>query len=317
MPFNRVFERNVNQNMQEESEHQGQQGHSEPSEEENIKKDLEAREPKAEEEDCELSSKKDRPPRFSTLFGGIQPPQVVERYIEQPCKKRKGVFIPLPLFIILAIILFFETTLLFAYTIIALDNNLPSGLFPIGSSTSTRLDTCNCAQQPAINVAPKFFMEPSQLANKAPLPASSSTKTTSTSSTTKPTAKGTATANVVVTVTPTPKAATSVINLTVDANGSTISPTKTTLFTTIPAPSGGGKKRASLQSALESIAEAKSGNGGKGAPTPTTIATTKASTKDAAVSTSSAGGGMPCFGGSGAVGLVCPNGVGTNGGGKV
>jgi hypothetical protein len=305
--------------MQEDAEDHGQQGHSEHTEEDNIKKHLDAKGPEPEEEDYELHEKKDRPPRFSTLFGGSPPPQIVERYIEQPKKKRSGVYIPLPLFIVLAIILFFESTLLFAYTIIALDNNLPSGLFPIGSSTSTRLDGCSCAQQPAINVAPKFFMGPSQVANKAPsLPDAHSTtttsKTSSTSSTTKPTAKGTAHTSVVVTVTPTPVAKTSVINLTVDENGSTISPTKVTSFTTIPAPSGGSKKRASVQSALESIISAKSSEGGKGAPTPTTLGTTKSPTKNDVATTSSAGGGMPCFGGSGAVGLVCPDGVGNNGG---
>ena len=304
--------------MQEDAEDDGQQSDSGHTEEDNIKKHLDAKEPKSEDEDHELSEKKDRPPRFSTLFGGTPPPQIVERYIEQPKKKRSGVYIPLPIFIALAIILFFESTLLFAYTIIALDNNLPSGLFPVGSATSARLDACNCAQQPAINVAPKFFMGASQVANKAPDVQSTTTtsKTSTTSSTSKPTATGTAHTSVVVTVTPSHVAKTSVINLTVDENGSTVSPSKVTSFTTIPAPSGGSKKRASVQSALESIISAKSADGGKAAPTPTTLKAAKSPTKNAAASSLSAGGGMVCFGGSGAVGLVCPDGVG-RGGGKV
>ena len=214
MPFNQAFVRDVNRNMQEDAPV------CEPNEEANIKKHLKAGEAKGEEEDYELSEKKDRPPRFSTLFGGIPPPQIIERYMEPP-KKRKGVYIPLPLFIILAIILFFESTLLFAYTIIALDNNLPSGLFPIGS---TRVDDCNYAQQPAINVAPKFFVG---AADTSAQPDVLSLTSTSTTSTTKPTAEGTAHTTKVVTVTPTAVAVSSVVNLTVDQNGSTLSPSPT------------------------------------------------------------------------------------------
>ena len=130
MSFSGDFEEDVNRNMQEDTEQQ------DPSEEKNLKKHLDAK--SEQEEDQELSEKKDRPPRFSTLFSGTPPPQIVERYIEQPRKQKRGIWIPLPLFILLAIILFFETTLLFAYTIIALDNNLGSGLFPI---SKTRLDS--------------------------------------------------------------------------------------------------------------------------------------------------------------------------------
>jgi hypothetical protein len=295
MPFSQVFEENVNRNMQEDAHG------SEDNKESDIKNHFKASEAKNEEEDHELSEKKDRPPRFSTVFGGTPPPQVIERYMEPP-KKKKGVYIPLPLFIVLAIILFFESTLLFAYTIIALDNNLPSGLFPIGS---TRIDECNCAQQPAINVAPKFFVG---AADTSAQPDSLST-TTSTTSTTKPTAQGTAHTTKIVTVKPTPVAVSSVINLTVDQNGSTLSPSPKTTTT-----SGNAKKRASLESALKSIISAKNQGGEKEAPTPTTLVTaTTSPTKDDATTSSAAGGGGPCFGGAGAVGLVCPGGVGTGG----
>ena len=220
-------------------------------------------------------------------------------------RKKKGVFIPLPIFIVLAIILFFETTLLFAYTIIALDNNLGSGLFPIGS---TRINAC--PEQQAINVAPKFFVgsvqSEAQLPEKAPTTVTSTTVSVST--TTKP--AGTAHTTVVTTVSPTPVTVSSVVNLTVDPNGSTITPTKTTSFTTVPAKSGNARKRASLESKLKDIA--KSADGGKDAPTPTTLVTGTTATEDAKATSSAAGGGAACFGGTGAVGLVCPGGVGTD-----
>jgi hypothetical protein len=294
MSFPNNFEEDVNRNMQEDTE---QRDHSE---EKNIKKHLDAK--CEQEEDHELSEKKDRPPRFSTLFDGTPPPQIVERYIEQPRQKKRGIWIPLPLFIILAIILFFETTLLFAYTIIALDNNLGSGLFPI---SKTRLDTC--PDQQAINVAPKFYLgaansEPGAVPDKAP--------TTTTSSTTKPTATGIAQTTQVVVVTPTPgPPPSSTLFLTVNPSGSTISPSpKSTSTSTVNA-----KKRASIRSKFESIVSNNT-LGQKQAPTPTTLVTaeTSTSTEEVAATSSAGGGGGVCFGGSGAVGLVCPDGVGIN-----
>ena len=292
MSFSQDFEEDVNRSMQEDTEQQEQ------SEEKNIKKYLDAKGER--EEDQELSEKKDRPPRFSALFGGTPPPQIVERYIEQPRHKKRGVWIPLPLFIILAIILFFETTLLFAYTIIALDNNLTSGLFPV---SKTRVD--DCPQQQAINVAPKFYMGPGQsgpaLPDKAP---------TTTTSTTKPTAAGTAHTTQVVVVTPTAgPPPSSTLMLTVDPSGSTISPSPTSTSTSTV----NAKKRASIRSKFESIVSDNT-LGQKEAPTPTTLLTAKTSTstEEADATTSAAGGGGVCFGGAGAVGLVCPDGVGIN-----
>lgn len=299
MPFSREFERSVNLNMQEDGEP------SDHGDGADMKKHLDTKEAACEEEDFELSEKKDRPPRFSTLFEGKPAPKVIERYVEPP-RKRKGVYIPVPIFIILAVVLFFETTLLFAYMIIALDNNLASGLFPVGN---TRVESC--PQQQAINVEPKFYIGAAQsgalVGNKAP-----STSPVSTTSTTTPTASGTAHKTDVVTVTPTAVTVSSVVMLSVNADGSTITPSpKTTSSSTSSSTSSvNAKKRASLQSALKSIASADATGDGKSAPVPTTLVTAKTPTQDAKTTSSAAGGGGPCFGGAGAVGLVCPDGVG-------
>jgi hypothetical protein len=130
-----------------------------------------------EEEDIELSEKKDRPPRFSTLFEPTAPPQIVERYI-QP-KKKSGVYIPTPLFVVLAIVLLFESTLLFAYTLIGLYNNLPNGVLPFGGSSSAITEGCNCADRGSINISPNFIMPGAEV--------DGFTLTTATPSTIKPT----------------------------------------------------------------------------------------------------------------------------------
>ncbi|KAF2769321.1 hypothetical protein EJ03DRAFT_351466 [Teratosphaeria nubilosa] len=109
----------------------------------------------AEHEDW--SDKKDHPPRFSTLFG-VAPP-LPERRAErhEPRRRRSGVFLPTPVFVLFVIILIFESTLLFAYTVIGLYNNLPQRLVPAAGRT----ETCNCGtqdKQPAVNIAPNFMM---------------------------------------------------------------------------------------------------------------------------------------------------------------
>ncbi|KAK3715722.1 hypothetical protein LTR37_006947 [Vermiconidia calcicola] len=188
MPFKRVFERNVNRNMQG-----GEQGPA-PNENElgerKIQHPPDSKEPEYEVEDEELSEKKDRPPRFSTLFAPTShPPQVIERIIESR-KKRSGVYLPTPLFVVLAFILFFESTLLFAYTIIGLYNNMPAGILPFGSPYPVG-PGCNCSPgTQGINISPNFIMpgangEVLTVTAYAPLPSTSaSTETTSSSSTT-------------------------------------------------------------------------------------------------------------------------------------
>lgn len=314
MPFRQSFEDHVNRNMQDDTDN------SEHFEEIKVKQRPDTKAAlSTEEEDHELSEKKDRPPRFSTLFTQPPPPpQIVERYIEPPRQqKKKGIYIPLPLFIILAIILFFETTLLFAYTIIALDNNLGRGLFPFVGGTRTN----TCPEQQAINVAPKFYMGSAQsgpvLPDKAPSPSTTTATETETTtsisvSTQKPTAFGKTQTTEVVVVTPTPTIPSSTLLLTVDENGSTLTPSTSTK-TVAAKETGKAKKRASVRSKFDSIVSEMSSDGEKEAPTPTTLVTAKTKTNtEEAETTSEAVGGGACFGGAGAVGLVCPDGVGRN-----
>ncbi|KAK5173374.1 uncharacterized protein LTR77_002055 [Saxophila tyrrhenica] len=155
MPFKQVFERRVNRNMREGEPGPGPD--EEAREEADVKSDPDSKTFEHEEEDIELSEKKDRPPRFSTLFTQPAPPQIVERYVEP--KRRSGVTLPTPLFVILAIVLFFESTLLFAYTIIGLYNNVPQGVLPFGPGSTATVDSCNCGGgQAGINISPNFIL---------------------------------------------------------------------------------------------------------------------------------------------------------------
>lgn len=161
MPFKQVFERTLNRAMQEGEA--GRAPRDDAAEEANIKKFHEATKAKLEDEevDEEMSEKKDRPPRFSTLFATPpSAPQVVETYGPPP-KRKSGIYIPTSLFIVLGLILLFESTLLFAYTMIGLYNNLPSRFQPFAGPAS--LTACDCSEkQPAINIAPNFMMPQSQ-----------------------------------------------------------------------------------------------------------------------------------------------------------
>ncbi|KAK0280536.1 hypothetical protein LTR91_024476 [Friedmanniomyces endolithicus] len=141
MPFSPTFEKQVNSDMREKDnpdqyaqESKGERISTPPFE--------------AEAEDADMSEKKDRPPRFSTLFGAASAPPARE-FESYPAPSRKsGIWMPTPLFVLFAVILLFESTLLFAYTTIGLYNNLPSGFIP--------------ATAPAINIAPNFIMPQAQ-----------------------------------------------------------------------------------------------------------------------------------------------------------
>ncbi|KXL48614.1 hypothetical protein M433DRAFT_180284 [Acidomyces richmondensis BFW] len=119
---------------------------------------LRTSDPEAETEDAEWSDKKE-PPRFSTLFENTPP--LSDRILDsQPWQRRKsGVLMPTPIFILLVIILLFESTLLFAYTVIGLYNNLPQRLVP---SMKTTCDCTAFEKQPAVNIAPNFMMPQAQ-----------------------------------------------------------------------------------------------------------------------------------------------------------
>ncbi|TKA27803.1 hypothetical protein B0A50_04904 [Salinomyces thailandicus] len=160
MPIRKVFERNVNENMQTNSE----AGPTPPSEitatPTESKKFTSPSTPDFEAADVEGSEKKGHPPRFSTLYGIAPPPQPrsepePDQHQLQPIQ-RSGIHLSTPIFAGLMLLLFFESTLLFAYTVIGLYNNTPSSLLPFGSpSTQCR---CEDTRAPAVNIAPNFML---------------------------------------------------------------------------------------------------------------------------------------------------------------
>ncbi|KAK3114289.1 hypothetical protein LTR53_007539 [Teratosphaeriaceae sp. CCFEE 6253] len=152
MPFGQHFEKRVNTGMQEDIDHSGDAG---------VSKTGCPRTPEftAEVADADMSEKKDRPPRFSTLFGAA-PPTPTRNFESYPSPARKsGIWLPTSLFVLFAVVLLFESTLLFAYTVIGLYHNLPAGLI------STMPQGCNCeARQPTVNIAPNIVMPQAQAA---------------------------------------------------------------------------------------------------------------------------------------------------------
>ncbi|KAK3670098.1 hypothetical protein LTR78_010038 [Recurvomyces mirabilis] len=108
----------------------------------------------AEEVDAEVAQKKDDPPRFSTIFGvpTTDPAPAPAREFESyPAPRPKsGVRVPMAVVVVVGIILLFETTALFAFTVIGLYNSLPARL--VGSN-------CVCHDQiPTVNIAPNFVI---------------------------------------------------------------------------------------------------------------------------------------------------------------
>lgn len=181
MPFQQTFEEEVNANMASSptiassSKHNdafyaySQDTKQRPSSTYASDKDS------GEEEavDMDLHHKKDHPPRFSTLFTQQQPqpqpqpavpaplPQPVYLEPYPPPKTRKsGIYIPTPLFVLLISILFFESTLLFAYTIIGLYGNMPQPLLAMTgmSNTQTNNLTPQACENRAVNISPNFYV---------------------------------------------------------------------------------------------------------------------------------------------------------------
>lgn len=275
MSFKQSFEKNLNYQMHDD----GQPGRA-PPEVEDFELDSKKKNfpsPRLDIDDQEIHDKKDRPPRFSTLFGTPphSPPQreyVREYYPPPERKSRSGVFLPMPLFIVFAIILFFESTLLFAYTVIGLYNNAPSSLFP-WAGHSTAVTSCECGeQQPSINFAPNFVIpqaeqpvtrivtlgsQPDVLPTLTTSSTSTSSLTSSSTSSANPSSQAAAIASdvagilgglasssstsqsvAIVTVGPTQSTATSIKLITEDASGNVISaePTPTVTQTTFVDP---------------------------------------------------------------------------------
>ncbi|GAB1737628.1 hypothetical protein NU219Hw_g2044t1 [Hortaea werneckii] len=163
MPFRKTFERRVNEEMQDNTEAGPAPRPESMDTYPDSKKPIPPPTPDIEAEDIEWSEKKDQPPRFSTLFGVTPPPAHREPeilHVPQRRQPTRGVTLSTPIFVGIVVILLFESTLLFAYTVIGLYKNAPAGIFP-GMSPSAG---CHCeeAAQPAINIAPNFMVPQSQ-----------------------------------------------------------------------------------------------------------------------------------------------------------
>ncbi|EME39441.1 hypothetical protein DOTSEDRAFT_75199 [Dothistroma septosporum NZE10] len=162
MSFRHSLERKTNDHMQDD----GQPGRAPPEIEDAdmaMKKGLSSPGYPVDEK---VYGKEQHPPRFSTIFGANPapppPPPPQRGYIPDyypPPQRKSGVFLPMPLFIVFAVILFLESTILFAYTVIGLYNNAPARLFPWAGHGGAVATACNYGpQQPAVNIAPNFII---------------------------------------------------------------------------------------------------------------------------------------------------------------
>ncbi|KAI7264367.1 hypothetical protein KC345_g8818 [Hortaea werneckii] len=195
MPFQKTFERRVNEDMQENAEAGPAPRPESTDSYPDSKKAMPPSTPDMEGEDIEWSEKKDQPPRFSTLFGATPPPASREPENLPVSPRRqptRGVTLSTPIFVGLVVILLFESTLLFAYTVIGLYKNVPPGIIPgRGASVGCR---CNEDPRPAINIAPNFMIPQSQseatetiTVTTSPSPSPTTSKPTSTSTSTSTT----------------------------------------------------------------------------------------------------------------------------------
>ncbi|KAF1824184.1 uncharacterized protein K489DRAFT_408599 [Dissoconium aciculare CBS 342.82] len=202
MSFKKTFEKRLNRNMQQDSE----VGESSSSKIDDM--DIKTQPGPADDaDDYDLNMKKDAPPRFSTLFGPAPPivqsvptPSPRREYFPPP-QRKSGIWMPWSLFIILAVMLFLESTVLFTYTVIGLYNNTPSRLLALagqGIGGSMPYGMCEplkatSPQPAAVNFAPNFVMPQAAPASSITVTvtltttASATTPTTSTSTTTSTT----------------------------------------------------------------------------------------------------------------------------------
>jgi hypothetical protein len=280
MAFHEEFEMSVNANMQVD----GQPGRAYGIEGggADVKKNFpgqtveedykDKKDPYLQPAEDDFDHKKDRPPRFSTLMGVAPkpasspppppplpppppPPVFFHEYYPPPREHRRGVYVSMPLFIVFVLILFFESTLLFGYTLIGLYGNAPTGMFS-WSKTNTTTTECACGYTvPSINIAPNFIIPGAAQAKDVILTTTPTSSTSAASATLTPTSTLTTTVPVsgilsmianlgalasttstssqaIVTITPTRSTITSVKMLTADASGNIIDPSMKTLTST-------------------------------------------------------------------------------------
>ena len=239
LPYNRFFRRHVpDMSLEQDYEKHGNPGSHSKDPSQGSNDSQQKQRPKSshsafEHEDAVLSEKKDRPPRFSTVFANPTPP-VPYRDDDPPReRKRSGVYVPMPLFILFAALLLLMSTFLFAYTIIGLYNNRPAGLL----SQPSPINGCDCA---GIKFAPNFLLcndaktTVTVTAGAAVLPqAQTEIKKSPSPSSTK-----------LVVVTPKPIVVSSTVIIAVNQNGKTITPSSSKSTSTSKSKSTEGGKDA-------------------------------------------------------------------------
>ncbi|KJX95395.1 hypothetical protein TI39_contig4116g00017 [Zymoseptoria brevis] len=298
MAFQEEFEMSVNENMQDDDQH----GRA-PSFDDGKGADMKRRHfHETEAED--FNDKKDQPPRFSTLMGVAPkpaqpqppppppPPQFYHEYYLPPREPRRGVYLSMPIFIVFVLVLFFESTLLFAYTIFGMYYNAPIGMFS-WSQSNTTIAGCACDNSnPTFNI-----IMPSANGENISVTPTSSTIATSTTTDAKLVASGilsalaglgnvssTSSPIALVTITPTRSTVTSVKLLTADPSGNIIEPSMKVLTSTqmvdapIPTSSAGITSRdvgawamisSGIESAQDSVSVTATSEGSAGTPTAT------------------------------------------------
>ena len=218
LPYNHLFRRHVpDMSLEQDYEKDSNPSSHSKDPSQGLNDSQQKQRPKSlhsafEHEDAVLSEKKDRPPRFSTVFANPTPP-VPYRDDDPPReRKRSGVFVPVPLFILFAALLLLMSTFLFAYTIIGLYNNRPAGLL----SQPSPINGYDCA---GFKFAPNFLLGDAKAtvtvtAGEAVLPqAQTEVKKSPSPSSTK-----------LVVVTPKPIVVSSTAIVAVNQNGKTITP---------------------------------------------------------------------------------------------
>ncbi|RMY67681.1 hypothetical protein D0863_07621 [Hortaea werneckii] len=237
MPFRKTFERRVNEEMQENAKAGPAPRPESMDPYPNSKKPIPPSTPDMEAEDIEWSEKKDQPPRFSTLFGVTPPPEPREpENLPVPPRRQptRGVTLSTPIFVGLVVILLFESTLLFAYTVIGLYKNVPPGIIPgMGASAGCR---CNEDPRPAINIAPNFLLPQSQSEATETITVTTSPSSSPPESTTTSKPTSTSTSASTTSSDPASQAAALVASMLGQLSTSASSPSPTTTTSTASSP---------------------------------------------------------------------------------
>lgn len=198
MPFRDSFEREVNANMASSPTITGEGSSKHAEAFASRSQDTEARpssvytydtkatdleQEETTNQDCDHHHKSKAeapPPRFSTLF--TQPPPQPHQQqqshpqptpLPQPLYQnpypppRRGIHLPTPFFILLTAILFFESTLLFAYTLLGLYSNLPPPILALAGVSKTEntnvneigVGGCECSGRGGgVEISPNFYI---------------------------------------------------------------------------------------------------------------------------------------------------------------